>query len=168
MIYQPWLSTLATSESRRDEIERILQARIDKIVRWAEVWGLKLNLPKTVSMFFTRGTSQALHHTIKNTVVKQVEQKKYLGFMVDPQLIFSLHVDYAVSKTKKALAKVWLLMKGRFGSLVHIGIELYRLLIHTHMEYTAPVWACLKEADLSKLERCQSDSLGKVSGAKKC
>ena len=168
MIYQPWLSTLATSESRRDEIERILQARIDKIVRWAEVWGLKLNLPKTVSMFFTRGTSQALHHTIKNTVVKQVEQKKYLGFMVDPQLTFSLHVDYAVSKTKKALAKVSLLIKGRFGLPVHIGIELYKLLIRTHMEYTAPVWASLKEADLSKLERCQSDSLRKVSGAKKC
>ena len=48
-----------------------------------------------------------------------MEQKKYLGFIVDPQLTFSLHVDYAVCKTKKALAKASLL-KGRFGLPVHI------------------------------------------------
>ena len=125
MIYQPWLYQLWQQVRAGEEIERILQARIDKLVRWAEVWGLELNLPKTVSMFFTRETSQALHLTIQNTVVKQVEQKKYLGFMVDPQLTFLLHVDYAVCKTKKALAKASLL-KCRFGLPVHIFRDHHR------------------------------------------
>ena len=50
---------------------------------------------------------------IKCNAVEQVKTQKYLGVMLDPQLNFSVQADFAVSKVKRAAAKVSLLYDGR-------------------------------------------------------
>jgi len=64
--------------------------------------------------------------------VEQVDTQKYLGVMLDPQLNFSLQADFAVSKVKRAAAKVSLLYDGREGIPLQTGINLYKTLIRPH------------------------------------
>jgi len=65
--------------------------------------------------------------------------------MLDPQLNFSLQADFAVSKVKRAAAKVSLLYDGREGIPLQTGINLYKTLIRPHLEYAVPVWAAMSD-----------------------
>ena len=49
---------------------------------------------------------------INDTVLENVQSYKYLGVVLDQQLDFSLQVDYAVGKAKRATAKVGSLIDG--------------------------------------------------------
>ena len=60
-------------------------------------------------------STDAIDISINGNMVEQVDTQKYLGVMLDPQLNFSLQADFAVSKVKRAAAKVSLLYDGREG-----------------------------------------------------
>jgi len=86
---------------------------------------------------------------------------KYLGVVLDQQLDFSLQVDYAVGKAKRAMAKVGSLIAGTRGIPADIGIQLYKSLVRPHLEYAFPVWTNIKDKDIDKLQ-----CLRRVMGAK--
>ena len=102
---------------------------------------------------------------INDTVLENVQSYKYLGVVLDQQLDFSLQVDYAVGKAKRATAKVGSLIDGTRGIPVDIGIQLYKSLVRPHLEYTFSVWANIKEKDIDKLENAQLQCLRRVMGA---
>ena len=91
---------------------------------------------------------------------------KYLGVVLDQQLDFSLQVDYAVGKAKRATAKVSSLIDGTRGIPVDIGIQLYKSLVRPHLEYAFPVWTNIKDKNIDKLENAQLQCLRRVMGAK--
>jgi len=103
---------------------------------------------------------------VKDTVLENVKSYKYLGVILDQQLDFTMHVDYSVSKAKRAGAKVSSLIVGRNGLPVQIGIELYKSLVRPHLEYAIPAWANISDKDLDKLEAAQVQCLKRVLGAK--
>jgi len=86
--------------------------------------------------------------------------------MLEPQLNFSLQADFAVSKVKRAAAKVSLLYDGREGIPLQTGINLYKTLIRSHLEYAVPVWAAMSDKDQLKLEKAQVQCLKAIIGAK--
>ena len=87
--------------------------------------------------------------------------------MLDERLSFSAQVDDVVAKAKRALGKVQLMIKGRYGLPLNVGVELYKVIIRMHLEYSIPAWADIKSADMAKLESCQAHCLRKIAGTKR-
>ena len=73
------------------------------------------------------------------SLVDNVTSYKYLGILLDSDLNFSMHIEYAVGKAKRASAKVSRLIEGDKGVPVHTGIELYKTLVRPHLQYALPV-----------------------------
>ena len=93
---------------------------------------------KTKVMCF--GSDQVtLNIKMNGKMLEQVHFYKFVGVIVDEQLKFDLHTEYACGKAKSALNKVSILLKGRFGLSIDVGIKLYKNLIRMHLEYSASV-----------------------------
>ena len=75
-----------------------------------------------------------------------------------------MQVESVVGKANAALNKVCILIKGRLGIPINIGIDLYKALVRPHLEYAMPAWAMLSEQQVTKLEKVQSKSLKRVMG----
>ena len=99
-------------------------------------------------------------------MIENVCSYKYLGIVLDSELDFRQQVDYAVCNAKRAPAKVCTLTDGRRGLPVRIGINLYKALVRPHMEYAIPVWACIKDTNVQKLEQVQQQCIRRIVGAK--
>ena len=80
-------------------------------------------------------------------------------------LNFTLHVDYAEAKAKRAATRICNLFDGREGISVPLGIQLYSSLVRLHLEYAAPVWASANAKDLDKLNKTQVQCLRRIIGA---
>ena len=148
-----------------DAVKEQLQTAVDQLVDWSKQENMMLNVSKTKVMMFGDSVEE-VKILVDGKLLDQVFSYKYLGIMLDPKLDFGLQVDYAVSKAKRASAKVFGLIDGRRGVPVQIGINLYKALIRPHMEYSIPVWANINDKDLHKLEEVQLNSIKRIIGAK--
>jgi len=101
-------------DSEDKHMVRNLQQSVNELVTWSQECGMALNNSKAKVMVFGDSTD-SIDININGNAVEQVDTQKYLGVMLDPQLNFSLQADFAVSKVKRAAAKVYLLYDGREG-----------------------------------------------------
>ena len=107
-------------------------------------------------------TNDSITINIEDTPVEVVQTYKYLGVILDSNLDFSVHVDYAVSKAKKATAKICTLIDGRKGISIQLGLQLNKTLVRRAI----PAWANISNKDLDKTERAQTQCLCHISGTK--
>jgi len=147
------------------QIQDSLQHATDGLVRWTNQHGMSINAIKTKVMLFG-DNNKDIHIYIDNSTIERVKSYKYLGVILDTDLVFRMQVDYAVCKAKRTLNKISTLIKGREGFSVKIGIDLYKSLVRPHLEYAIPAWASISEKDLAKLEKVQVDCLRRITGAK--
>jgi len=124
-----------------------------------------INSLKMKVMLFGDGSEKVKIKT-DGRVIENVCSYKYLGIVLDSELDFRQQVDYAICKAKRAYAKVCALIDGRRGLPVRIGINSYKALVRPHMEYAIPVWACIKDTNLQKLEQVQQQCIRRIVGAK--
>ena len=106
-----------------------------------------------------------LNITMNGKVLEQVHFYKFVGVVVDEQLKFDLHTEYACGKAKSALNKVSILLKGRFGLSIDVAIKLYKNLICMHLEYSASVWMFKSSSVINDIRAVQHKSLKKLYGA---
>ena len=84
-------------------------------------------------------------------ILEQVHMYKFLGVIVDENIDFEMHTEYACGKAKSALNKVSILLSGRQGLPVQVGVELYKGLIRAHLEYAAIGGVLVGSAVISSL-----------------
>ena len=96
---------------------------------------------------------QPLSFKLGGDVLEQVQTFKYLGVLISSSLSWSPHVEAVCIKARKLLGLVY----RRFYGLVDTScmIEIYKSLIHPHLEYAAPVWAPHLTRDIANLEKVQ-------------
>jgi len=119
------------------QIEESLQNATNQLIQWAEKEGMELNALKTKVMLFGDMVNK-VSVKINDKVLECVTSFKYLGVLLDTQMDFSLQMDYAALKAKRAMAKVGTLVNGRKGTPVRIGIGLYKALVRPDMAYAVP------------------------------
>jgi len=142
-----------------------LQNSADQLMSWAKRNDVELDVSKTKVMIFGN-SGQNTKIMIEGAEIEKVSCYKYIGVILDTGLDFGMQVENAVGKAKRASAKIFSLIGGRRGIPVHIGINLYKMLVRPHLEYAFPVWASISDQNLRKLEDAQSQCLRKVIGAK--
>ena len=116
---------------------------------------IQINTDRTKVMLFGDMVYD-LKVTVNGMSLENVRSFKYLGVQLDPELNFTMQVDYAVAKAKRASAKVCSLIKDRKGISLSLAVQLYKSLVRPHMEYAIPVWTSLSDNDVKswKIHNC--------------
>ena len=97
-----------------------LQDTTAQLMNWAQNEGMLINAEKTKVMMFGDNVKE-ICIKVNGKEIENVRSCKYLGAVLDPQLNFTIHVDYAVGKSKRAMAKIGTLIDGRKGITVQLG-----------------------------------------------
>ena len=137
---------------------------VNELLRWSEMWDLKLNLAKTKVMVFRNKQAGSVSIQADGYQTEQVQEFKYLGVMLDSRLRFDVHAEYAAIKTRKAFGRISRLINGRQGVTVQCGLELYKALVRPHMEFSLPAWASMPESSIKLIEKVQGQSLRRILG----
>ena len=87
-------------------------------VSWSTEWGMELKVNKTKLMMFGDSDKDEIKITINRKINEQIVSQKYLGVILDPELSFTLQVDNAFAKVKRATAKIASLYDGREGKFI--------------------------------------------------
>ena len=139
----------------------VLQADITAITMWIEdEKHLKLNADKCCLMFISRKHTLALSppplFIHGDSQLQQVGSVKYLGVLLTSDLTWSQHVDKVCSKTRKLTG----LFYRRFCCCnPDLMLQLYKSLIHPHLEYASQVWDPHLLKDVNNLEKTQKFAL---------
>lgn len=144
-------------------MEDKLQIYADEMSEWSTRNAMQLN-SKTKVMSF--GSCQ--HELCVFVNGKQLEEAKflkYLGIWLDRDLSFEKHVEYACGKAKSAFRKICILLNGRQGLSIKIGLEIYKALIRPHLEYAVPAWAFRGTRFIKQFEVVQSQCLSSITGS---
>lgn len=141
------------SDSDDGLARRNLQMDLDRIFRWAEAWGLRLNPQKCVAMNLhsRRGKRQPdPSYTLGGAPLLLSEAYKDLGVWVTPFLDFSKHCSVAAGKAEQAVRLIRRKFKSRRPDTL---IPLFNAFARPHLEYCSSAIVPYKKADFHRLEK---------------
>ena len=143
-----------------------VQGELDKLCRWSERWGLKLNPTKCKVLTLTLRSSPVIGtYAIGGTALERVTVMRDLGIMLDQRLTFGEHVDHTVRKASRALG---LLMRtfqtGKNGPQLYAANEsvirsTYYANVRSILEFGSVVWGGIAQSHMLRLERVQEKFL---------
>ena len=138
-----------------------LQADIDSLVRWSNMWKLRLNPAKCHVISFTLRTSPILSaYTMDGVMLERRDQVRDLGVILDSKLNFASHVDATVLKAKRMLGLLMRSMRvpacPRGAKLNHRAmLSVFNAHVRSIIEYGSVVWSGAAVTHLKRLERIQ-------------
>ena len=132
------------------------QAKLDKLVNWANTWLMELNLDKCKVMHFgyrldlplfdyTMINANDDHHQVTCT-----GEERDLGIQVTVDLKWHSQCTSAASRASRVLGSLSRTFVCRDTKLWRF---LYVSLVRPHLEFAAPIWNNNSNADITVLER---------------
>lgn len=142
-----------------NQLVYILNNELRILYNWLCVNKLKLNVGKTKSMVL--GTkkncmqfrSLQLDIVINDENIEQVNEIKYLGVILDPQLGFHNHVDYICKKIGK---KIGYVRRISYNLSQWTKKILYNTIIFPHFSYCASILFSCNKGDIRRLQMLQN------------
>lgn len=150
---------LACAGSDPSEIKIKLKNDLKNVHNWLKCNKLTLNDTKTEYMIIGSGHRLTKFENISEILlaigdddIKRVTRKKSLGFIINDQLKWGMHIDTQCKKISKNIA-----LLGRANSFfpLHTLIKMYNALVFPHMTYFLTVWNERSNSNLNKLSKLQ-------------
>ena len=139
---------------------RILQEDLDRLVDWAERWGMDFNTRKCKVMHVGRN-SLGTEYVMKDEVLEEVEVERDLGVLVSKDL----KAERQCVKASKTANRMLGLVKRCFSSRdSRVIIPLYKAMVRPHLEYCVQVWRPHLVKDKELLEAVQHRATKCVDG----
>ena len=123
------------------ELKEKLQACIDRLNEWTEIWLLRFNTTKCKVLHIGKNNPQYDYYMQNGTEKYKLESttaEKDLGVVIDPNLDFDAHITGIVKKANRLSG---LLMRNITHKSKEIILPLYKSLIRSVLEYGSPVWS---------------------------
>ncbi len=151
-----------------NEIETKLKRDLENVHSWLRCNKLTLNDSKTEFMIIG-----SRHHltkfedipeislAIRDNNIKRVTNKKSLGFIIDDQLKWGIHIDAQCKKISKNIA---LLRRAKSFVPLHILIKMYNALVSPHLTYCSTIWNDGSNTILNKLSKLQRRAARVITG----
>ena len=130
----------------------ILQHDIDRMMIWADQWGMKFNATKCNVMRTLGGIHSERFYTMKNQILKEVSHAKYLGVSLSNDLTWAHHIDQVLLKANQ---KLGFIRRNLRGAPIRSKSIAYFTMVRSSMEYAAPIWDPYLQKDINALERVQ-------------
>ncbi|XP_054720827.1 uncharacterized protein LOC129230454 [Uloborus diversus] len=149
--------------------QKFLNLSLKGIATWATDLKLTINPNKSNYCVFStdrknRGTFQP-DLRIEDSVIKRVENPKYLGEFLDPELRFTKHTKITANKSLKKLNILRKLCDTNWGSRSSTLKSTYCTVIRPVLEYCSPIWAHASESAKETLDSVQYRASKIITGA---
>ena len=144
-----------------------LQADLDSIQNWCQLWLLRLNLLKCKVMHV--GYSHFVTEYVlsdnsgEHVKLTEVDNEKDLGVWISRDLKPSLHCTKAVASAMRVLAMI---RRAFVNISKELFVFLYRTYVRPHLEYCVPIWNPSLAKDIDALEKVQKRATKMVRGLK--
>ena len=145
-----------------------MQKEVDKIIRWADRWKMKVNGSKTKAMVIASSPKdQQWDPNLKagETPIALEQEYRFLGTTVPSDLRFKKQVEQTVTKCRKRNRVLKCMSTKSWGNSLERQRMIYLVFCRTALEYNAPAWhPWISESKLLSLQRAQNDALRAVVG----
>jgi len=149
-----------------NHISNILQLHLDKISKWFNKWGLKLNTTKTVEIIFTkRRTLNIPKLKVSNMEINAVSHCKCLGLTFDKYLNLDKHISNLITKTTPIINLIRHLGGQSWGANIKTQLQLYIALIKSKISYGSELFFSAAKQSLKKLDTIQHKSFIAITRA---
>jgi len=143
-------------EAERD----VLQSALDKLIDWAEKWGMQFNVKKCKVMHIGH-SNRKFEYTMNGEKLEVTEEEKDIGVCMTSNLKPSQQCKKAARMAQTVLSQLSRAFHYRDR---HIFLRLYMQYVRPHLEYAVVAWSPWYEADKECLEKVQRRAVNMVSG----
>ena len=148
-----------------NELIRIMNGELKKLMEWLYANKLSLNVAKTHFIIFrsTRMPTPVYdeHLMINGESIEEVSQSKFLGVIIDNKLTWANHINYIKSKISKGIGIV---CKAKAHLNHSTLLTLYHSFIYPYFNYAIEVWGDTYACHLGSLERLQKKAIRIIAG----
>ena len=129
-----------------------LQRDIDRLMDWADHWGMRFNAAKCNVMRTLGGIHSERFYHMKGQILQEVTHAKNLGVTLSRDHSWRQHIEAVVSKASQNLGFI---RRNLRGAPTRSKITAYFTLVRAGLEYAAPVWDPYLRKDIDSIERIQ-------------
>ena len=162
------LFTYMQDSQEHSHTELALQEDINSLSRWSETMQMSFNVDKchalhmgTANKNYTytlpkvseeNKTTNSIGYTYTLHRLKNVQEEKDLGVIVDNQLSFKSHISSKISKANTMIH----IVRNTFKYLDEAMFKLlFKSIIRPHLEYASPVWSPITRVEKARIEGVQ-------------
>ena len=150
-------STTTYSSDNLNNCLAVMKSECNKVLDWLLANKLIINLNKTFLMVFTNRKRQAeISININNQTIKEINECKFLGVMLDNKLNWKSHVTHISNKISKSVA---ILRYLKFIFPKYILKTLYLTLVYPYLIYCNIIWCTADKTIVKPLILLQKKSL---------
>ena len=114
-----------------------LQQDLDSLIQWCAKWKLSINSSKCAALRFFLSSSTPPLYYIEGQAIKQVDQYKDLGILVQSNLSWSEHITKICSKAYRSLH---LIRRSISSTSPSLRLSLYLSLVRSKLSYCSQLW----------------------------
>ena len=131
-------STVTHSHTNLKFVKETMEREFEKVLTWLATNRLIINLKKTHLMVFTnRKRPQEISLKVKDSLITETTESKFLGVIVDNKLSWASHIKYISNKISKSLSIIRYL---RYSFPTKILKSLYMSLVLPYISYCNIIW----------------------------
>ena len=137
-----------------------LQQCLDKLVDWADTWGMKFNTGKCKVMHLGHNNTKA-EYKMNGQVLQATDAEKDIGVRVQSSLRPGKQCAEAAGRANAVLNQI---LRAFHYRNRHTYIDLYKQYVRPHLEFAVPAWSPWTQGDKEAVERVQRRAIKAVSG----
>ena len=143
---------------RNVEDSKSIQAAIDYVCEWSDMWNLPLSAEKT-TVFRLGNSKRDVTYKVGNVNLQFVDHVRDLGFLINNKLSFD---DHYKSLVNKANYRTYNLFKALKTKNSHILLKAYKTYVRPILESATTVFSPYKKKDICLLESAQNSFTRKL------
>ncbi|GFX14537.1 RNA-directed DNA polymerase from mobile element jockey [Trichonephila clavipes] len=160
-IYADDTVTLATYKNH-NTITTALNNHLKLLETFFDTWKIKINIDKTIAVFFTNRKTQPTPPTLYSTQLQWSQSTKYLGLTLDKKLTWNQHIIQTRDKFRRAQRAIFPLI-GRNSELnLYNKLLLYTAVLRPILTYGSPVWGYAANSNIKILEVAQNSLIRNI------
>jgi hypothetical protein len=146
------------------DVQVSLQADVNNVINWFKGNKLTVNLDKCCCMLVSTNKklcNEVLTITIDGKPIKQVNNTKYLGVVLDNQLTWNDQIEQVC---RKLAPKVGLLRRLKYTLSKDLLTTVYKSIVQPHIDYCLAIWGHTTDCNTKRIQRLQNRAARIITG----
>ena len=152
------------SSSNIKYVQVRLQRAVDNFVKWCSQWGMTISPSKSSVMVFTNRTNNGIELKLKDSLVKQCKEVKFLGIWLDDKLSWRKHISSIIIKCNKRINLLRCMSGTSWGRNSTCLSLVYKGLIRSILDYGCQLYDSAALTLKNQLDSIQYKSLRIITG----
>ena len=149
------------------DVKRKIQRYIDIFYGWTRTWGLKINMDKSVTQYFTKQNVAYPIVRINNKVLNYKKTHTVLGMVIDsPRLTWVDHLKKLITNIYRRLDILKAFSSSTWGSSAKMLRSFYIAYVRAKIDYGCVLYNNTRKNLLEKLDILQNKALRMILGGR--